>query len=626
MFCGFDLETEGDQELFALQPWRVLEGSARITLSSAYYQGKSKVVADNHGAFVQELRELNVPIVGHNIIFDLAFLYASGIDISGIPWVDSMLLWKFLDNGQEMPMSWTLKSGVKKFLKDWPHQKEFLAMKEEELPDPSDPYWLRRVSFDAQATAMIADIIWTQLTPQQQNLAKIQAVSLPAMAASWVNGIRIDLDAVKKARPKIISDMLIQEEKLGLVEPGSCEENYTPSKILRSPAKMRKLLYEDYGLVCTRFTDKGAKSADRTALTYLSDIDDRVQDILIWRQHNTILSKFIESPLKACKYLKSNVTHAAPRVFATYTGRLSYSSKIKKHHAGLSAHQLPRGKVIRQYILPYPGDVILELDAKSQEGRLMAIVSGDEQMKNLFRAKPPYDDAHSFIASKITGESFEEFLKRKAAKDPQAVIDRNAGKFTGLAYNYRSSPATARRIARVQYGIDVDIDTTTKWKQIFMEAYPAIPMYWKSAPIIAKGVGYAETLAGARYKISRWRDKDWVWSSASSAINYRVQGSGADMKYLAMAVLFTQMPELAERFLLDLHDGLHFSIPKNWAIGYAQKINWLLDSIDYKKYWGVDIDIPLSWEATTGYDEGTKFEINYDVDGAQTFDQFIKSR
>jgi len=499
-------------------------------------------------------------------------------------------------------------------------------MKDEELPDPSDPYWLSRVSMDAEATALIAEIIWPQLTPQQQNLAKIQAVSLPAMAMSWVRGIRVDLNGVQAARPRIIKGMLEQEEKLGLVEPGSGPDNYIPSKVLRSPAKMRKLLYEDYGLVCTRFTDKGAKSADKTALSYLSDEDDRVHEIMIWRNHNTILSKFIESPLKACEYLGSNVTHAAPKVFSAYTGRVTYGSKIKKHPVGLSAHQLPRGKVIRQYILPRTDDdVILEIDAKSQEGRLMALASGDEQMKKLFRATPPFDDAHSFIASKITGETFEEFLKRKAAKDPQAAVDRNAGKFTGLAYNYRSSPATARRIARVQYGIDVDIATTTRWKKIFMDAYPAIPEYWKSAPKQARALGYAETLAGARYKITRWAEKEWAWSSASSAINYRVQGSGADMKYLALAVLFTSMPELEDKFLLDLHDAAHLSIPKTWTVERVQNINRILDNIDYKKFWGVDIDIPLTWEASVGYDEGTKFEIGYDTDGNQTIEQYIKS-
>jgi len=625
MFIGYDIETEGDEELYALQPWRVLEGTARVTLSCAWYNDTPVVETSGFIDALTALRAAGKPVALWKGTFDLAFLYASGIDISGISWIDGICLWKFLVNGQNMPYSWSLKEGAKTFLNNWAKQEEFLAMKDEELPDSSDPYWLRRVSMDAEATALIADVIWPLLTPQQQNLAKIQSISLPMMAKSWVNGIRLDLDAVKAAKPIVIQKMLLQEAKLNLLEPGSCETNYTPSKILRSPIKMKKLLYEDWGLPCTRYTEKGAKSTDKAALTYLADADTRVQEIIIWRAQNTILSKFTASPLEACEYLGSTTTHAEPKVFATYTKRGSFSSKVRNKKVGIALHQLPRGKEIRSYVLPTrPGEYVVEFDVMAQEARWMAVMANDQVMIDLFNSATP--DIHSYMGSRLENIPFEEFLERKKAHDPEIVGAhgwRNLGKFINLSYNYRISPATARIKARVDYDLNVEVAQTALWKNIFLQAYVGIPQYWKTAPKIAKAKGYAETLAGARYAISLWGSLDWKCSS--SAINFPIQGISSDQKELAMAVVVTTTPSVEDRLMLEMHDALHFSFPGNWTIGYLQNINRILNEIDYKKFWGVDLPVGFPWEGTLGPNEGNKISFGAEANPKLTIDEFYQN-
>ena len=632
-FIGFDIETKSlnpDRPENALMPWTVPTGGSEITLSCAYYKGKRIVEKRFPANILRDLKALGKPVALWNGIFDLAFLYAADMPINGIFWIDAMNLWKFLDNGQDMPMSWTLKAGAKRFLKTWHRIDEFLELKDAELPDPSDPYWLERVSMDAEATALIAEAIWPQLTAGQQNLAKIQAVSLPMMAKSWVNGIRIDLAAVRSARPEIIVNMIKQEMKLGLLEPGSSEEKYIPSKVLRSPTKLRKLLYEDYGLACTRYTDGGAsgnqqKSTDKAALTYLADGDDRVQEILIWRKYNTILSKFIETPIEACEYLGSDVTHAAPRVFATYTGRGSFASKVDKKKVGVALHQLPRGKEVRSYILPQPGHYVVEFDVMAQEARWMAIFAEDTTMQKLFNSPAPYNDIHSYMGAQLIGISFEEFLRRKAAHDPEIVGAkgaRNLGKFINLSYNYRISPASARSKAKVDYGIEATIDQTTAWKSTFTQTYSGIPLYWRSAPKMAEQCGYSTTMAGRRYELSRWRDM--AWATSSSAINHPIQGSSADQKELALAVLVTQMPDLEDRLMLEMHDAIHLSIPGGYSMGFLLKANALLDNIDYKKFWGVELPIAFPWEGSLGPNEGSKIGFGYDVDPDMTIDQYYK--
>jgi len=632
IFAGFDIETSGQEEGFALQPWRLKEGTAIITLSAAYCQGKRKVETEYHSALVEDLRKLGKPVALYNGIFDLAWLYAANIDISGIKWIDAMHLWKWLANSQSGPMMWPLKDAAKKFLKDWDKLDEFIDLKSEELPDPSDPYWLTRVSLDAEATALIAEKIWPRLTSQQQKLAQIQSLSLPVMAASWVNGVKVDLQAIKDARPGIIAEMLALETELGLqesAEPGM----YIPSKILRSPTKMRKLLYETYGLTCTRWTDGGKsgikkKSTDKAALTYLSDIDDRVQTIMMWRELNTVLSKFIEGPLACCKYLGSTVTHASPAIFSTYTGRMTYGSKLKKkYRVGIPLHQTPRKKEIRSYVIAPDGYYIFEADAMGQEMRGMATMSKDPAMIELFNNKHPYDDGHSLMGAQIGGMSFEEFIERKKNGDgivtgPQGL--RAAGKFCNLSMAYRSGPATSRRVARVQYGLDVTVNDVVSWKKSYTSLFKGVEKYWASAPKVARAQGYAETPAGRRYGLTRWRDLSW--GTSSSAINFPIQGMGADQRDLAIAVMAMTYPELWDKFYLDLHDGMYFLVSRKARLSYLQSIMHTLDTIDYEKYWGVELPVPYLWEGSFGPDWGHKIDIPMSQDEDPTLEEVYNAR
>lgn len=620
IFAALDIETAGDQDLYALQPWRAIEGSGRITLSAAYCQGKRKVMTKEHSALVQDLRSLGRPVALWNGMFDLAWLHASSIDISGVKWIDAMHLWKFLDNGQDMPMSWTLKAAARKFLKGWAQLQAFLDLKEEHMPDPSDPYWLARVSMDAEATALIAAEIWPQLTPQQQRLAIIQAQTLPVFAKSWVSGIRLDLASVKEAAPGIIDNMKEVENSLSLREPGV---GYVPSKVLASSVKLGKLLYEQWGLPCETLTDKGKPATHKSALTYLADIDDKVLEVLRWKSLNTVRSKFTNSPIEACEYLNSEIVHPDPKIFGTYTGRVTYGSKTGKKKTGIAIHQMPREKSIRSYIKAFPEKYIFEFDAKGQEVRLMACASGDERLIELFNSPPPYDDPHSFVGAAIMGISFDEFLKRKAQKDPEIVGPhgyRMLGKVTTLSIQYRTGIKTLRRVARVQYGITATIDEVVKWVSTYMSLFPGVQRYWISKPKEASACGYTETFAGRRYKLTKWKDMEW--GTSSSAINFPIQGTGADQKELAIAVLAHRYPEYRDHFGWDLHDGLFAGVSMNAPLSLLQGMNKTLDDIDYEACWGVKFPVPFTWEGSFGPDWGHKKGFEYSDDGSMTLEKF----
>ncbi len=621
---GLDLETQpcpGQPLEYSLQPWRLPQGKARVSVCAiAHPDGSAKIVPGSR----EQLRDLLHSLSGrtavtYNGVFDIAWLLACGLedDVRRIHWVDAQILYKLADNNQdssERP-EWSLADAAKRWLHDVPWLPTFLQLKAEDVVSgENQPYWDVRAKLDALATVVIAQRVWTTLSDKQRRLATISMRCLVPTAKSWVTGVDVDAQSAANMYGPASAEMRVIEDKLGLRTPPTTKserveavDGWIPSKVLASPKQLGTLIYSTWGLPVERTTDKGSASTDKTALTYLADLDARVLSILRWRELNTRLSKFILGIPEACAYLGSQTTHAAPRLFSTYTGRMTYSTKSSRAGPGAKAkigvplHQWPRPKVMRKLIVAPPGKRLVEFDAAGQEARLMAAQSLDPAMLRVFNSPPPYDDIHGFTASRIGGMPFEELLKRKAAYDEVVTGAhglRNCAKFINLSKQYRTGDKKLRLMARVQYGLDMPIETIREWSRAYAATYAGVPRYWSGAIRTAQHLGYAETLGGRRYGLDRWRKED-EWGTGSSAINFPIQGTGSDMKELAISTLDRMFPEL--EFMLDLHDGIFFLVDDTPHIAdLVADARAVLDSLNYAQAWDWDAPLPMPWDGGHG--------------------------
>jgi len=596
---------------YALQPWRGTEGKAQIDcISIAKADGRSLLEQSDWRGLLQGLE--GEYVTTWNGIFDVAWLIASGHwqEVKAIKWVDAMLLWKWYANSQrkERIPKWSLADGAKKFCADEPWLEAFLQMKKEEhTPGGSALYWETRAKLDAIITAKIVEQVIPLLTDRQISSAMIECSSIPEVARSWLMGVPIDFSLLDSIRPAIVTEMRDIEFSLGVSNyAGPAAKRvmedtafWTPSKILRSPKQLGALLYGKWKLIAKNFSDKtGEPSTDKAALTYLADDDDRALEILRWRELNTQLSKYIEAPKKARTYLGSDTMHPSPKMFGTYTGRKTYSSKTKKkYQTGVALHQWPRNKQLRALLKPPAGYKHVEYDAAGQESRLMAEKSGDIAMRNVFTKNM---DFHSFTGAAISGMSYEAFMKGKEAGNIAIVGEhgyRYAAKFINLSQNFRVGVRKMRIQARVQYGLNVDFLKTKDWQDTFKRMFPGIKIYWSNAIATAKAVGYAETLGGRRFAIDDW-SPDMRWSSESSALMFPIQGSGADMSDLGLQQMSEHFPE--QLFWFSLHDGLHYLVPEDYPESKILEARAMLNAMDYKAAWGVDLEVPLKWDASVG--------------------------
>jgi len=604
---ALDIETRSlvdDHPEYALQPWRVLSGEAEITM-----------IAVGDGSYAEFIEEIPPgTYVCWNTMFDTAFLAAAGVDLSKSKWLDAMLLCKWVENCQHNDMlGYSLVKCAKRWLKDWELLDKFIKLKETEADPSYDKYWKVRARLDVMAAHMIAERALRKLTPQQRKSAMIEAGNIVPNAQAWVRGIPTNAKYYDDPIPGLSREMAEIECRLGVANPGAGSEEayggdgWMPSKILRSPKQLAETLYTKWRLPCKHFTAKGAPATDKTALTYLADKDDKVLEILRWRHLNTRLTKFCQSPGKAAKYLGSSHLHPEPKVFSTYTGRYTYGSKSGKNLVSMALHQIPRGPEVRRMVEAPEGKILVEFDASGQEQRLLAEIGDIYTMLDMFGSGKK---GHAVMGAAIAGIPYDEFMKRyKAGEESYAGPEGlyYCGKFVGLSMQYRVGEKKHRVMARVQYGLDKDITTIKRWRALYHSTFQEVKQYWQRAVSKARAVGYAETLAGRRYYIDKWGQDD-KWSSESSAINFPIQGTGADMKNLAITTMTTKFPEL--EFLYDVHDGLFAWAPKSReGIELCKEVRECLNNLDYESAWGWKPRIPLPWDLSLGVTWGAMREI-----------------
>lgn len=600
---ALDIETapaHGYPGEYALQPWRLLERTASITVVAlGRTDGAAKLTTQGYAEVLRS--RIGKPTCGWNLTFDIAWLIADGHyeAVNQIPWFDAMLLWKWYENGvmkERMP-KWSLADGAKRWLKDWPHLGQFLELKRTERGAGVDTaYWELRGKLDAVVTAMIAQRVWAKLSPKKRQSATIEMQCLVPLARSWVMGVPMDPDRIQEAAPLIVNEMQSIEARLGV-----------SGKVLSSPKQLGDLLFNQWAMEPIKgfLSEKTQQpSTDKKHLTYLAEHNDKVLDILRWRHLNTQKSKFLEAPQKSFEYLGSTVVHPAPKLFSSYTARLTYASKTQqKYPTGVALHQWQRDKVVRSLIKPPEGYVLVEFDASGQEDRLMAEVSQDTMLLKIFKDDM---DIHCYTAASITGRGYDELMEMKARGDEWLVGPngmRMAGKVTNHSNKYRIGANKMRITAKVPYGMTIDVGEARKWQQGFHRSFPGIKRYWGNAIQRAKTLGYAETLAGRTFLTPEsFFKKEDQWSTESSSINFPIQGAGADMKELAIATVHRKHPELL--FAFDLHDGLFFYVRKGTPVQLLRDVQHTLDNLDYVAAWGYQPSIPLTWDGEFGPDWG----------------------
>lgn len=267
---------------------------------------------------------------------------------------------------------------------------------------------------------------------------------------------------------------------------------------------------------------------------------------------------------------------------------------------GFALHQEKRDKRFREKIIAPPGYTIVEFDAVSQEFRWAAELSGDETMKSLCE---PGEDAHTYMTAQIYKENYRMLYNLVKADDGPTVKKRKGGKVANLQLQYRTGYRKLLSIARVEYDMDMELPLAKKIHGTYPRTYTKMPVYWDKQIAKVQRLGYAETLAGRRVEVKGdWsRGSKTKWALESTAINYPIQGVGAEQKYLALAKLKDEAySKYDAHFFMDLHDGIYNLVKDDQVERFIITCKKILDTLPYQEAWGYTPSVPLPWDASFG--------------------------
>jgi len=404
--ASFDVETRGVLQEYALQPFRARTGQAWLTMCATASKDDGAVsmvkpTREQLKAWLDTNAASGHVICGWNIAFDMAWLIALGLreEVYANKWLDGMVLWRHLTASPKFtklePMSLGLKAAVAEFLPGFAGYDEDIEF------DTDDPEKFAQLVVynkqDAVFTLILCTGFLKRLTPKQVRNVMIEAACLPMVAESYVEGICINVDAAKALEQSLTDTANLAMVKLKL----NSSEDIDPS-VLASPTKLRKLLYEDWGLKAPKYTDKGAESTDRDALSQLADKDPRASLLNEYREAKNNCTKFATGAITSVEYNGDGRSRPQFKVFGTYTGRGTYSSKIGRGKAerptGVPLHQWKRAQDFRELIEAPEGYELLEFDFAGQEFRWMAVMSQDRAMLKLCQ---PGEDAHAYMGARI---------------------------------------------------------------------------------------------------------------------------------------------------------------------------------------------------------------------------------
>ena len=621
-----DIETRSKKfemrEHAGLEPWRVRHGTAEILSVDVYFPGGRCVQLVNKDdgfkdRLIELLKSLEHKIVfAHNAIFDVAWLIATlqpnrcgdvPTYIKNIQWRDSMLLFKWLINGQlaeGIRFSYSLQNLVKKFLADHPDTPDFVKMKSEAgIAGEDVEYWLERGTLDVKMTYELIAKVYHKVPHDMRVGMMTEFECIWPVANSWINGFRIDIKQLEANDVKYSNLKFEIAKELG-----------ADAGLFSSPKRLGHFLFTELGLTPHDHTPSGNPGTSKGDLMWIEyALKQRgdpkaliVRKILEAKEASTLYSKYVKTMKEALAHTGDGYIYSSPRLFGTYTGRMTYSNSVThkdpdketktKYKTSIAMHQIPRkAKDIRASMMPPEGYDILEFDAAGQESRLMALQSKDQTLLDIFTKGLNF---HSMTGASIIGMDYDDFeeIRNKEKDDGPMTEARQRGKLTNLACNFRISGKALAKQAFEKYDVMIDISTGNHLVKTFTSSYEGIPDYWKRSIYDAKTNGFAETFGGRRFKVQNWQQERW--QTESSAIMVPIQGSGASMKEIAISQLAKQFPEF--HFALDLHDASFGYVLSDQAKRIFSEMEEFLNTIDYEPFWGFKPSIALPYDGKMG--------------------------
>ncbi len=375
--------------------------------------------------------------------------------------------------------------------------------------------------------APICDALKDELdkTGQAELLTKIELPLAKVLASMELTGVLVDKDGLLKMGQELKARCEeLQKEIYALI---GYELN------LNSPKQLGIALFEDLKLKGGKKTKSGY-STSAEILEGLKYEHPAVEKLLIYRQLTKLKSTYCDGLVAAIG--EDGRIHSTFNQTETRTGRIS-SLEPNLQNIPVRSEE---GRRLRKFFTAKEGFVLCDADYSQIELRVLASISGDENMINAFLSG---EDIHTLTASQVFDLPIDMIT-------PTLRGRAKAVNF-GIVYGIGA------------FSLAKDIGVTRKeadsYIKGYLAAYPKVASYMEEVIKNAKEDGFVTTLFGRRRYLPELKSSNHMILSFGERVarNAPIQGSAADIIKIAMIKVFDKLKEVKDaRLILQVHDEL----------------------------------------------------------------------
>ena len=538
------------------------------------------------GTYINSIKEqLESPDyikICHNLKFELSYLKSLGVKMSP-PFADTMVMAWILNMGVEKADDVTLY-GLKDLEKQW------LGIEREDFKALSKRFPVSvptaRIKKDGtqcmrKRPALASEIPVEELSPycikDVEGTFKLYELMFSKMndCSKKVNDREMKLISIYEdmERNGVLMDRayLQQYEKVIDGKLEDIQKKLNTDLNLASPKQLCKFLYTDLQLPVLNHTKNKEPSTGKWAIKKLirqcPEHKEVLKNILQYRTWRKYRDTYVRSWINNIHPYDGRV-HFNINPIGAHSGRISSpSQQIPKRTANAGA--------VRKAIVSQSGNVLCEFDYSQIEPRIMAHLTEDPKLLEIFNNGK---DIYKYVAGAALKVKPEDITKEQ----------RDIGKVLVLAINY----------GETEWGLADDLDITVEEARGFLDNYfkefPYVKVYQNETILKTKKLGYIQTIDGTQRKISstialppnwvkkngRWADSN-KWKRAEAerqALNLPIQGSAADVIKRAMITIHPRLHP-SVKMLLQIHDALLFEMPESRVKTVVPAIKSIMENV-----------------------------------------------
>lgn len=340
---------------------------------------------------------------------------------------------------------------------------------------------------------------------------------------------------------------------------------------ISSPKQLGVILFEEMGLPSGKKTKTGY-STGAEVLEELRDKDPIIDMILTYRQYTKLRSTYVEGLLKAVG--ADGRIHSVFKQTETRTGRIS-STEPNLQNIPVRTEL---GRNMRKFFVSEEGRVLIDADYSQIELRILAHLSGDKNMQDIFNGG---GDIHTSTAAQVFGMP-EDMVTPEMRRAAKAV---NFGIVYGISAFSLSKD------------IDVSVAKADRYIKSYLSNFSGVGAFMDKAVADAAEKGYSETIFGRRRYIPELaaKNKNIQSFGKRAAMNAPVQGAAADIIKIAMVKVWRRLRDekLDAQLILQIHDELIIEASEKDAARAAIVLGEEMRN-------AVKLDVPLTADVETG--------------------------